>query len=123
MISEENIHAALLAKMVGLELKDIDSRTTESLTMPASRINPNSFLGQTNQAPQHIPQQIIHQVPPQQPPPPSIEPEVSKEFREDLKSIRCTLERINNNLTKLTGMFGKVFHNLNKNSQSEYKDE
>jgi hypothetical protein len=27
------------------------------------------------------------------------------------------LEKINNNLTKLTGMFGKVFQNINKANQ------
>ena len=40
---------------------------------------------------------------------------LSDELREDIKSIRCNMEKINNNLTKISGMFGKVFHNMSKN--------
>lgn len=123
MINEEALEAALLAKMVSSDLTKIDNLATERSSVPASRINMNQFLGELK-TPRNSPlaiqqtqyqQPIYHQ--PQQPPliPTPTPTNIDEELREDIKSIRCNMEKINNNLTKIAGMFGKVFHNMSKN--------
>ena len=124
MINEEALEAALLAKMVSSDLNKIDSLSTERSNIPASRINMNEFLGELR-APRNSPPPIQYQIP--QPQVQSIEPQkpqiqdpvIQNELKEDIKSIRCNLEKINNNLTKIAGMFGKVFHNMSKNYNND----
>jgi hypothetical protein len=122
MINEEALEAALLAKMVSSKLTEIDSLATERSSVPASRINMNEFLGDIrsprNSSP--APQQAVQSNQIQYPA--ALSPQhinssvnLSDELKEDIKSIRCNMEKINNNLTKIAGMFGKVFHNMNKN--------
>ena len=130
MINEEALEAALLAKMVSSDLTKIDNLATERSSVPASRINMNQFLGELKTprnsplaVQQAQPQQPIHYQPQQpihyQPQQPSLIPtptnNIDEELRGDIKSIRCNMEKINNNLTKIAGMFGKVFHNMSKN--------
>jgi hypothetical protein len=121
MINEEALEAALLAKMVSSKLTEIDSLATERSNVPAARINMNEFLGdirspRNSPQPQQVVQgnQVQHSV--------ASIPQIvnssvnlSDELKEDIKSIRCNMEKINNNLTKISGMFGKVFHNMSKN--------
>lgn len=40
------------------------------------------------------------------------------ELKQNIESIKLTLEKINVNLTKLTGMFGKVFQSLTKGNKN-----
>jgi hypothetical protein len=124
MINEEALEAALLAKMVSSDLTKIDSMATERSSIPASRINMNEFLGEIK-SPRNSPQPVHHNNH-QQPAPvevakPNPLPDVNtqNELKEDIKSIRCNLEKINNNLTKIAGMFGKVFHNMSKNYNND----
>ena len=122
MINEEALEAALLAKMVSSKLTEIDSLATERSSVPASRINMNEFLGDIR-SPRNspsVPQQAVqsNQVQYQAVPSPqhiNSSVNLSDELKEDIKSIRCNMEKINNNLTKIAGMFGKVFHNMSKN--------
>ena len=126
MINEEALEAALLARMVSSDLTKIDNLATERSSVPASRINMNEFLGELK-TPRNSPlpaQQAHYQ--PQQPPPQLVQPlgpnsaiATESELKEDIKSIRCNLEKINNNLTKISGMFGKVFHNMTKNHNND----
>jgi hypothetical protein len=121
MINEEALEAALLAKMVSSKLTEIDSLATERSNVPAARINMNEFLGDIR-SPRNSPpsqqaaqsNQVQHSI---APPPQAVNSKVnlSDELKEDIKSIRCNMEKINNNLTKISGMFGKVFHNMSKN--------
>lgn len=125
MINEDALEAALLAKMVSSNLTEIDNYATERSNVPASRINMNEFIGAIK-APINSPPQMTHgegnqnNIQQQAPlfnhqPPVNSSVNLSDELREDIKSIRCNMEKINNNLTKISGMFGKVFHNMSKN--------
>jgi hypothetical protein len=55
----------------------------------------------------------IHRNSSPQPPPVVANEEFSK-VAEDIASIKSLMERINGNLTKISGMMGKVFCNLNE---------
>lgn len=121
MINEEALEAALLAKMVSSKLTEIDSLATERSNVPAARINMNEFLGdirspRNSPQPQQVEQgnQVQHSVA-SIPQTVNSSVNLSDELKEDIKSIRCNMEKINNNLTKISGMFGKVFHNMSKN--------
>ena len=121
MINEEALEAALLAKMVSSKLTEIDSLATERSNVPAARINMNEFLGdirspRNSPQPQQVEQgnQVQHSVA-SIPQAVNSSVNLSDELKEDIKSIRCNMEKINNNLTKISGMFGKVFHNMSKN--------
>jgi hypothetical protein len=121
MINEEALEAALLAKMVSSKLTEIDSLATERSNVPAARINMNEFLGdirspRNSPPPQQVAQsnQVQHSVA-SIPQAVNSSVNLSDELKEDIKSIRCNMEKINNNLTKISGMFGKVFHNMSKN--------
>ena len=121
MINEEALEAALLAKMVSSKLTEIDSLATERSNVPAERINMNEFLGDIR-SPRNLPpqqqmvqgNQVQHSVV-STPQTVNSSVNLSDELKEDIKSIRCNMEKINNNLTKISGMFGKVFHNMSKN--------
>lgn len=120
---EENMEAALLAGMVKSKMKTIDSMMHERPTVPADRIDLHSFVRQAQQSSPPV-QQIAHSaeiqpihvsnIPISQP---VLQENVKfdDETRANIKNILTTLEKINNNLTKLSGMFGKVFHTLTKN--------
>lgn len=127
MINEEALEAALLAKMVSSDLTQIDSMATERSSIPAARINMNEFLGELR-SPRNSQQPTQANQQQQQQHSPQLENtklnlvadnDIQNDLKEDIKSIRCNLEKINNNLTKIAGMFGKVFHNMSKNYNND----
>lgn len=124
MINEEALEAALLAKMVSSDLTKIDSLATERSSIPAARINMNEFLGELK-TPRNSQQPIQNNHQQHSFPVENTKPNIvvdnntQNDLKEDIKSIRCNLEKINNNLTKIAGMFGKVFHNMSKNYNNE----
>jgi hypothetical protein len=131
MISEqeEAMEAALLAGMVKSKMRTIDSMMESRPDVPADRINLHEFVRNAKQ-PQAVSQMSdqnyqVHSIPPiqnnqiQHNPPIHTQnvPNLYNDLEEDIKNVNINLEKINNNLTKLTGMFGKVFQNINKTSQ------
>jgi hypothetical protein len=116
---------ALLAGMVKGNMRKIDSLMTDLsdrradnidihkfINAPQSPVNevhsensqqPSNMIVDTN--PQHV-----HTIPAQTR---AVDDVVDEEIKHTIESIKLTLERINGNLTKLTGMFGKVFQSLN----------
>jgi hypothetical protein len=121
---DENMEAALLAGLVKSKMRKIDSLMESRPDIPADRIDLNTFVRQAQQ-PVSIQPQPVQQIHNQAPSPSHIQQtavlhqpqikEVDEETKTDIKNILITLEKINNNLTKLSGMFGKVFHSLTKN--------
>lgn len=129
----EALNAAMLAKMVGVEMQKVDGLTVERGSNPANKIDINRFIAPIKGgSPQHIPneanmgyvpesmvQTLIPDTPTNNTPPitvglvqPVQQPVQQLNVaasNEDLKSIKSLLERINSNLTKLTGMFGKIY--------------
>jgi hypothetical protein len=63
MITEEQLAAALVAKMAGMELKKVDDNTlTQSSTGPATRIDPKNFLPGVQQMQQNQQQRMIEEL-------------------------------------------------------------
>jgi hypothetical protein len=129
MISEqeEAMEAALLAGMVKSKMRTIDSMMESRPDVPADRINLHEFVRNAKQ-PQAVSQMSdqnyqVHSIPPIQnnqiqhnlPIQTQNVPNLYNNLEEDIKNVNINLEKINNNLTKLTGMFGKVFQNIKKN--------
>ena len=50
--------------------------------------------------------------------PVKVSPPITNKMEEDIASIKSLMERINGNLTKISGMMGKVFCSLNEKSNS-----
>jgi len=62
MITEDQLAAALVAKMAGTELSKVDSQTIQqSSTGPATRIDPKKFLTGVQQYEQNRQQQMIEE--------------------------------------------------------------
>jgi hypothetical protein len=62
MITEEQLATALVAKMAGMELRNVDETTiSQSSTGPATRIDPKKFLPGIQQHQQNQEQRIIEQ--------------------------------------------------------------
>lgn len=116
---------ALLAGMVKGNMRKIDSLMTDLSDRRADNIDIHKFINapqkplpETQQeAPQQTPN--VHGDPIQQQEhlvvrntSKIIDKLVDEEITQDIESIKLTLEKINGNLTKLTGMFGKVFQSL-----------
>jgi hypothetical protein len=47
-----------------------------------------------------------------------LKPQITNKMEEDIEAIKCLMERISGNLTKISGMMGKVFCSLNEKSNS-----
>lgn len=123
---EEDMEAALLAGLVKSKMKKIDSLMESMPDIPADRIDLNSFVrkvqnpSKSNQNNQtitnsNIPADVVEATVPMIQPQPAVSVETNEELKNDIKNILMSLEKININLTKLTGMFGKVFHSMTKN--------
>jgi hypothetical protein len=145
---QQALEAAMLAKMVGVEMNKVDGLTIDRRSAPANRIDINQFINEVTKNPhqphqpsQHIqnqanagyvPEAIVQRMVPDtttgsstsltvgavvpsnpiiqmQAPPQPPQPVVPNE---DLQAIKGHLERISSNLTKLTGMFGKIYCNI-----------
>ena len=128
----ENLEVALLAGMVKGNMKQIDSFMTERSDIPADRIDLHKFVNTVkenmqqrnnvghqqaqvpvNYAPEQLP---VNYAPAQQ----TIQENnfiIDNKVNDDIESIKITMEKINNNLTKLCGMFGKVFQNMVKDNK------
>jgi hypothetical protein len=119
---EEAIEAALLAGLVKSKMRNIDSMMESRSDIPADRINLHEFVNQTKQNNQPKPQiEINHnndQVLSVVSAPKETQQNVKHydKLESDIKNIIASLDKINNNLTKLTGMFGKVFQTITKTS-------
>jgi hypothetical protein len=126
----ENLEIALLAGMVKGNMKQIDSLMTERSDIPADRIDLHKFVNTVrNNMPQrnnvdHQPEQVNHiQVnhsPVHHAPVQTIQENnfvIDNKVKDDIECIKITMEKINNNLTKLCGMFGKVFQNMVKDNK------
>ena len=138
----EALNAAMLAKMVGVEMQKVDGLTVERGSNPANKIDINRFIAPIkgnhqqhipNEAnigyvPESIVQKMVPDTSTNNTPPitvglvqpihqPTQQLNVSAS-NEDLKSIKSLLERINSNLTKLTGMFGKIYCNALEKEKS-----
>ena len=129
----EALNAAMLAKMVGVEMQKVDGLTVERGSNPANKIDINRFIAPIkgnhqqhipNEANMgYVPESIVQTMIPDtstnntppitvglvQPAQQPIQQLNVAASNEDLKSIKSLLERINSNLTKLTGMFGKIY--------------
>lgn len=133
---QQALEAAMLAKMVGSELTKVDGLTVEKGSNPANKIDINRFIapirGNHNPSDQanmgYIPEAIVQRMVPDNTPSltvgavvPSISPvqNIESISNEDIKIIKGQLERINSNLTKLTGMFGKIFCNILEKEKSK----
>jgi hypothetical protein len=119
----ENLEVALLAGMVKGNMKQIDSLMTDRSDIPADRIDLHKFV---NPVKDNLQQRnnVGHQ---QAPVPVNYAPAqqaihennfvIDNKVKDDIESIKVTMEKINNNLTKLCGMFGKVFQNMVKDNK------
>jgi hypothetical protein len=119
----ENLEVALLAGMVKGNMRQIDSLMTDRPDIPADRIEIDKFVREvTNNTPHnntnyqsapvqtpvyHAPVQAVHEN----------SFIIDNKVKDDIESIKITMEKINNNLTKLCGMFGKVFQNMVKDNK------
>ncbi len=116
---EENLQAAMLAGMVKGKMREVDSLMTDRPDIPADRIKLESFINLKQHTQHvnntHIPINPIQNV--------TVAPTQEKttvldaKVLEDIESIKITIEKINNNLTKMCGMFGKVFQTLVKDNK------
>jgi hypothetical protein len=112
---------AMLAGMVKGNMRKIDSLMTDISDRPADNIDIHKFISapQRPEPPQQYNIQQENVAPQQFSSPQSVNPVVSNvvddELKQDIESIKLTLDKINGNLTKLTGMFGKVFQSLTSN--------
>jgi hypothetical protein len=116
---EENLQAAMLAGMVKGKMREVDSLMTDRPDIPADRIKLESFINlkqpTQNVNNTHSPTNPIQNV--------TVAPTQEKttvldaKVLEDIESIKITIEKINNNLTKMCGMFGKVFQTLVKDNK------
>jgi hypothetical protein len=124
---QEDMEAAMLAGMVKGKMKNIDSLMESRPDVPADKINLHSFVDKIKQNSISNNNNItnIESVNPvsyhnptqnNQPTPNSFV--ADDKLKDDIDSIKSSLEKINNNLTKLCGMFGKVFHSLTKNEKN-----
>jgi hypothetical protein len=136
---QQALEAAMLAKMVGSELNKVDGLTIEKGPHPANKIDINRFIapiksGQPlqNEANMgYMPEAMVQKMVPDNTSPgltvgtiiPSSQQVQNFESipSEDIKIIKSHLERINSNLTKLTGMFGKIFCNILEKEKSNIK--
>lgn len=119
----ENLEVALLAGMVKGNMKQIDSLMTDRSDIPADRIDLHKFvntvkdnLHQRNNVGHQQVQVPVNYAPAQQ----TIQENkfiIDNKVNDDIESIKITMEKINNNLTKLCGMFGKVFQNMVKDNK------
>jgi len=119
----ENLEVALLAGMVKGNMKQIDSLMTDRSDIPADRIDLHKFvntvkdnLHQRNNVGHQQAQVPVNYAPAQQ----TIQENnfiIDNKVNDDIESIKITMEKINNNLTKLCGMFGKVFQNMVKDNK------
>lgn len=119
-MNTETNDLAMLAGMVKGNMRKIDSLMTDLSDRPADNIDIRKFIHEpkveklqtitTNLPQQETPVQHLPQPAPQ----PPVTQQVDDQIKQDIESIKLTLEKINVNLTKLTGMFGKVFQNLTK---------
>lgn len=123
---QEDMEAAMLAGMVKGKMRAIDSLMESRPDIPADRIDLNTFVEKvkTKNNGSVINHQINNQhnntIPFEVNKPTDIEKisnnaiSIDDSIKDDIVDIKLSLEKINNNLTKLCGMFGKVFHNLTK---------
>lgn len=118
---------ALLAGMVKGNMRKIDSLMTDLSDRRADNIDIHKFINapqrpvneahsENSQHPSNMivdtNPQHVHTIPAQIK---VLDDVVDEEIKHNIESIKLTLERINGNLTKLTGMFGKVFQSLTSN--------
>jgi hypothetical protein len=123
---QEDMEAAMLAGMVKGKMRSIDSLMESRPDIPADRINLNTFVekiktkGNNSENSHPINIQQNDTIPFEVNTPTGIEKistnaiSIDESIKNDIVDIKLSLEKINNNLTKLCGMFGKVFHNLTK---------
>lgn len=123
---QEDMEAAMLAGMVKGKMRTIDSLMESRPDIPADRINLNTFVEKvkTKSNSSSVNHQINIQenntIPFEVNTQSGIEKKstsannIDESIKNDIVDIKLSLEKINNNLTKLCGMFGKVFHNLTK---------
>lgn len=130
---QEALNAAILAKMVGSEMQKVDGLTVERGSNPANKIDINRFIAPIrgnrqvpNQANMgYVPESIVQKMVPDtslnNAPPVTVgvvtpaQPQLVQQSsisNDDIKAIKGHLERISGNLTKLTGMFGKIYCNI-----------
>jgi hypothetical protein len=128
---QQALNAAILAKMVGSEMSKVDELMIDRSSTPNNRIDINKFIAPItgkqpiqNQANQgYVSEAIVQRMVPDSPstpppplpvqaPPPAPAAQSLATSDEDIKAIKGHLERISSNLTKLTGMFGKIYCNV-----------
>jgi hypothetical protein len=118
---------AMLAGMVKGNMRKIDSLMTDLSDRPADNIDIRKFLNEPKRqelptVTTDLPQQPILESSVQQNHQPASQPPVmapiDDKINQDIESIKLTLEKINVNLTKLTGMFGKVFQSLTNSNKN-----
>jgi hypothetical protein len=126
-MNTETNDLAMLAGMVKGNMRKIDSLMADRPDRPADNIDIRNFINEprvetlptiTTNLPQqqvYVEQSAIH----------TPQPQISQithhnddQIKQDIESIKLTLEKINVNLTKLTGMFGKVFQSLTKGNKN-----
>jgi hypothetical protein len=122
---------AMLAGMVKGNMRKIDSLMTDLSDRPSDNIDIRKFLNEPKRqelptVTTDLPQQPIlessvqqnHQLASQPPSQPPVMAPIDDKINQDIESIKLTLEKINVNLTKLTGMFGKVFQSLTNSNKN-----
>jgi hypothetical protein len=159
MNKQEAFDVAMMAGLVGSDLKNIDKSTIESRAQPANRIDINKFIApfvgnqQKNSYGGSTPNALMEKaaedamrralmevpdvpsfvpdtggapayVPPPQfiPQPVAPQPATPSISNEDIQIIKSQLEKINTNLTKMSGMFGKVFSTITSTNKCACKN-